>query len=270
VLVAFNVDGGGTRLERIQLIPASSEKTATFGWTPSAGRHVLRFEVDPEHALMERDEGNNLFLERVTIAGSLSPQEGIPPAVLVAGSATVFLGVLGLAVGGTEYGKYWFLGLLFVPLYTKIKKDDVLDHFVRGQVYGYIKANPGEHYNSIKKALSLKNGTLVYHLKTLEREEFIKSVSDGRFKRFYPKEMKVPEPAEEMVLRMNHIQHEILNIIRETPGISQKEIAARIGLSTPTVHYHINIMMSARAIMVRRSGRETRCYIEDAQDGRAG
>ena len=145
-----------------------------------------------------------------------------------------------------------------------------MDHFVRGQVYGYIKANPGEHYNSIKKALALKNGTLVYHLKTLEREEFIKSVTDGRFKRFYPMEMKVPEPSDELVLHMNHIQHEILKIIRENPGITQKEIAGRIGLSTPTVHYHINIMMSARVINVKRVGRETRCFVEDVAQGKAG
>lgn len=270
VVVAFNVDGAGTRLERILLIPAGSDKTATFSWSVSGGHHVLRYEVDPQHTILERDESNNVFMERVSIAGAPSAPAQIAPAVLAAGSATLILSAVGIAAGGTEYGKYWFLGLLFLPLYTKIKKDDVLDHFVRGQVYGYIKANPGEHYNSIKKALSLKNGTLVYHLKTLEREEFIKSVADGRFKRFYPKEMKVPEPSEELVLRMNHIQHEILKIIKECPGISQKEIAARIGLSTPTVHYHINIMMSARVISVKRAGRETQCFVEDVPEGKAG
>jgi uncharacterized membrane protein len=270
VVVAFNVDGKGERLERILLLPPGSEKTATFSWTPVAGSHLLRFEADPVHLVLERDEGNNIFLEKISIPGSIPVAPGLPPAALAAGSATIILGALGVAAGGTEGGKYWLAGLLFVPLYTKIKKDDVLDHFVRGQVYGYIKANPGEHYNSIKKALSLKNGTLIYHLKTLENSEFIKSVLDGRFRRFYPKEMRLPEPSDEIVLRMNHIQHDMLGIIRANPGISQKEIAAKIGLSTPTVHYHINIMMSARAIVVRRFGRETRCYVEDIPDGKAG
>jgi len=271
VLVSFDVDGTFARSERIQLIPAGSSKTATFIWTPAPGRHLLRFEADPEHTVLERDEGNNLFLERVSIEGAAAPATAsTAPLVIAAAGGTTLLLLLGAFGGGTEYGKYWLVSLLFVPLYTKIKKDDVLDHFVRGQVYGYIKANPGEHYNSIKKALSLKNGTLVYHLKTLEREEFIKSIIDGRFKRFYPREMKVPEPSDELVLRMNHIQHEILKIIRENPGISQKEIAGRIGLSTPTVHYHINIMMSGRVINVKRVGRETQCFVEEMEDGRAG
>jgi uncharacterized membrane protein/DNA-binding MarR family transcriptional regulator len=271
VLVSFVVDGGPGASERILLIPAGSSKTATFVWTPVPGRHLLSFEADAEHAVLERDEGNNLFLERVSIEGGAAPGPAYAsPLVIAAAGGTTLLLLAGALGGGTEYGKYWFLSLLLVPLYSKIKKDDILDHFVRGQVYGYIKANPGEHYNSIKKALALKNGTLVYHLKTLEREEFIKSVVDGRFKRFYPREMKVPEPSDELVLRMNHIQHEILKIIRENPGISQKEIAGRIGLSTPTVHYHINIMMSARVINVKRVGRETQCFVEEVEEGRAG
>jgi uncharacterized membrane protein/DNA-binding MarR family transcriptional regulator len=271
VLVSFGVDGGSGTSEKILLIPAGSSKTATFAWTPVHGRHLLSFEADAEHTVLERDEGNNLFLERVSIEGGAAPAPAYTaPLVLAAAGGTSLVLLAGALCGGTEYGKYWFMSLLFVPLYSKIRKDDILDHFVRGQVYGYIKANPGEHYNSIKKALSLKNGTLVYHLKTLEREEFIKSIIDGRFKRFYPREMKVPEPSDEMVLRMNHIQHEILKIIRENPGISQKEIAGRIGLSTPTVHYHINIMMSARVINVKRVGRETQCFVEEVEEGRAG
>jgi uncharacterized membrane protein/DNA-binding MarR family transcriptional regulator len=271
VAVEFEIDGAPARSERILLIPAGSSKTATFGWTPVPGNHLLRFEADAEHAVLERDEGNNLLLERVTVAGEAAAAPAGPaPLVLAAAGGGALILLAGAFAGGTETGKYWFLSLLFVPLYTKLRKDDILDHFVRGQVYGYIKANPGEHYNSIKKALALKNGTLVYHLKTLEREEFIKSVADGRFKRFYPREMKVPEPSDELVLRMNHIQHEILKIIRENPGISQKDIASRIGLSTPTVHYHINIMMSARVINVKRVGRETQCFVEEVEEGRAG
>ncbi len=47
----------------------------------------------------------------------------------------------------TEAGRYRFLGLL-VPLYTKLKKEEILDDFTRGKIYGYIVANPGDNYNS--------------------------------------------------------------------------------------------------------------------------
>ncbi len=270
VQVSFRVDGGVAHHEELALVPGGSSKTAAFVWRASAGAHALRFEVDPGNLVMERDETNNLFVERVRIGGAAPAAPPIPVGAAVMGAAAVGLAVLGAAAGGTETGKYWLLSILFVPLYTKIKRDDVLDHFVRGQVYGYIKANPGEHYNSIKQALSLKNGTLMYHLKTLEREDYIKSVVDGRFRRFYPKEMKIPEPSDELVVKMNQIQRDILNIIKESPGISQKELAGRIGLSPPTVHYHVDIMAAARVVTVRRAGRATRCFALDVEEGGAG
>ncbi|MEM4729987.1 MAG: NEW3 domain-containing protein [Thermoplasmata archaeon] len=269
VRVSLKVDGEGAQFEEILVLPGGSKATAYFTWRPTAGSHTLRFEVDPENAVVERDETNNVFIERVRIGGGPAAMPSIPAAA-AAGAAAIALGALGALGAGTESGRYGLLSFLLVPLYTKIKRDDVLDHFVRGQVYGYIKANPGEHYNSIRKALSLKNGTLVYHLKTLERENFIKSVMDGRFRRFYPVEMKIPEPSDELVLRMTRIQRELLDIIAKNPGISQKEIASRIGLSAPTVHYHIDILTAARKIYVKRVGRETQCFATESEEAPAG
>ena len=59
-------------------------------------------------------------------------------------------------------------------MYTRIQKDDELDKFVRGQIYGYIKTNPGVHYNKIRREIDIKNGTLSYHLRVLEKTELIK------------------------------------------------------------------------------------------------
>jgi len=75
----------------------------------------------------------------------------------------------------TEYG-YLALLSLFLPLYVRLKKKDVLSHFTRGQIFGYIQANPGAHYNAIIQDLGLRNGVGAYHLKVLEREGFIKSM----------------------------------------------------------------------------------------------
>jgi hypothetical protein len=85
----------------------------------------------------------------------------------------------------TEVGLYAFL-LPFVALFTRIKSEKVLDHFRRGQIYGFIIATPGAHYRQIKEKLEIGNGTLAYHLHVLEREGLIKSQNDGLKKLFYP------------------------------------------------------------------------------------
>jgi len=143
-------------------------------------------------------------------------------------------------------------------MYSKIKRERVLDHFVRGQIFGYIQANPGEHYNAIKDALGLTNGSLAHHLRTLEREQFIKSKRYGPYRRFYPMNYRMPP---EDVYQPNEIQQTILATIRDHPGITQKEIAGRLGLTPPTVNYHINVLDNRHLIRVERRGRSTHCTI---------
>lgn len=185
--------------------------------------------------------------------------EGFPTLAVFSGLALIgILAFCGAVIAGNENVKYAFLLLFIIPLYTKIKREKILDHFVRGKIYGYILANPGEHYNAIREALDLTNGSLAYHLRTLEREKFIKSKRFGIYRRFYPMDMRIPEDG----FRVNEIQKTILGTIQHNPGISQKEIASFVNLTPPTINYHIGILLNAGFVRIRREGRSTQCYLE--------
>ena len=67
---------------------------------------------------------------------------------------------------------------------ARIKDKEVLDNRIRGRIFRYITGNPGAHYNRIRTALGLNNGTLSYHLDVLEKKEYIMSVQDG-YRRYY-------------------------------------------------------------------------------------
>ncbi|MCK5024098.1 MAG: hypothetical protein KAR56_00610, partial [Thermoplasmata archaeon] len=105
--------------------------------------------------------------------------------------AAVGFGAAGVAIARNESWKYWLFSVGLAPLYVKLKKGKVLDHFVRGQIFGHIQTNPGSHYNEIKDVLGVANGVLAHHLRTLEREVFIKSKKEGKLKRFYPADMDI-------------------------------------------------------------------------------
>jgi predicted transcriptional regulator len=156
-----------------------------------------------------------------------------------------------------ENAKYGFL-LMLLPLYSKIKREKVLDHFIRGQIFGYVMANPGEHYNAIKQALDITNGSLAHHLRTLEREHFVQSKRFGLYRRFYPWAMRVPEDG---YFRMNEIQKSILALCRNQPGVSQKELAGSLNLTPPTINYHIAILAEHGHVSVIRRGRKTQIYV---------
>ncbi|MEE9150730.1 MAG: winged helix-turn-helix transcriptional regulator, partial [Thermoplasmata archaeon] len=177
--------------------------------------------------------------------------------IILIGGAATGAGTVAF-LGGTEVGKY-ALFAAGMSLYTRLKREDILDQETRGMIRGYIMANPGEHYNAIKRALGLTNGTLAYHLKTLEKEDLIASARDGRYKRFYPPGMKVPDG----VVILNKGQELIMGQIIDNPGISQKELSDIVGLSTSTINYHISVMANAGFIRVERKGKQTMCYPEN-------
>jgi predicted transcriptional regulator len=161
-----------------------------------------------------------------------------------------------LLIGGTEVGKFALFSLFILPLYTKISKKDVLDHFVRGQIFGYLKVHPGDNYTTIKKNLDLNNGTLTYHLNVLEREGMIKSWSNGGHKYFYPKGVKIPGNG----VKNPSIYSAILKSIEDSPGISIKDIAAVTGISRQLANYHVRKMAAEGQIELERKSLSKVCY----------
>ncbi|HEV8594112.1 MAG TPA: winged helix-turn-helix transcriptional regulator, partial [Thermoplasmata archaeon] len=198
--------------------------------------------------------------------GAAFPPVSAPVTVLVRspsllGGMTVGLAIASttLALGAflaTERGKSAFF-LMFVPLYSRLQKEHVLDHETRGMIRGYIVANPGDHYNAIKEALELPNGTLAYHLQVLQKEMIVKSVKDGKFRRFYPMEMRMPEGGEP-----TKIQRVILDLIRTNPGITPRDAAGLLGLTSSTVSYHLERLEELERIEHRREGISKRLYVK--------
>jgi methanogen extracellular protein (TIGR04279 family) len=70
---AFNVrlefNGHLIGVKTVEALPAGSDRTITFTWRPEeAGRYVLRATVDPENAVREVNEANNVAEVEVTVA----------------------------------------------------------------------------------------------------------------------------------------------------------------------------------------------------------
>ena len=257
---------------RVALYEWDFEGDGTFDWSgpsmPEGFNHTYTLN-GTYHPTVRVQDDNGSYAQA---SGELSvlpapvrtptPQTGPLPLPAAAASVSlVSLAAVGAGISLTDFGKYRFFTLFIVPLYVRLKKDHVLDHFLRGQIYGYIKANPGDNYNSIRDVLKLSNGIVAHHLHTLEREGLVQSMRDGMYRRFWPADAKLP-PEDEGHF---NIQKRIVAIIGDNPGISQKEIAQKVGVSSPTVNYHIRVLETARMIHVKKLGRRTGCYVVEDQ-----
>jgi predicted transcriptional regulator len=219
--------------------------------------HVTVTVRDPDGASITHDWAVAVAARPATAGINITVAQTSGGAIAAVGFGAWLLAFLGL----TENGKYAIFKFLVIPLYTKIRREEVLDQFTRGRIYGMIESNPGVHYTLIKKKVGVGNGTLTYHLSTLEREGFIRAEWDGLYKRFYPSQLaSLPG---EPVVELSAVQKELLAHIRQVPGISQKELVERTGVSKRVVSYHIAQMAQARLVRVERDGKKVRCYQVD-------
>ncbi len=173
----------------------------------------------------------------------------------------LFAAFASMAVASTESAGFSLFNIFAFPLYSRIKKDEVLDHFVRGQIYGYIVSNPGKHYNSIREKMKVTNGTLSYHLRTLEVQGFIKSRKESIYRRFYPIEMRFPR---DKGVKLSDMQMTILATLRRRPAPTQKDIAEDLGISQQVASYNLRILARKGFVQVRKEGRKRMYYPDDS------
>ena len=190
--------------------------------------------------------------------GGASPPLALPavgPATVAVGvGAGLLFAMFGLAMG-TEWGKLALLNLFIaLPLYTRLKRDHLMDHVHRAKLAKFIEASPGTHFSEIKRKLDLHNGVLAYHIKALEREGVIISKMDGQYRRFYPVTMSVPKKEIE---DLTWHQLAILDVVRKRPGIRQKEIAEQMGESKQVVNYHLRGLVEMGIVLKEEEGRES-------------
>jgi len=175
--------------------------------------------------------------------------------LVVLGSALVLSAGIG-AFLASEGFKIALISL-FVPLYMKLRKSKLLDNYDRGRVYQYIEINPGEHYNQIRRDLSLPNGSLVHHLGVLEKAGEIKSRKDGRFRRFYTRGTQIPESNGG---ELTEVQGRISDTVKDLPGVTQKELASLLGVHQSSISYQMRKLEERGFVRTERKGRKVHYY----------
>jgi predicted transcriptional regulator len=86
------------------------------------------------------------------------------------------------------------------------------------------------------KSLGIGNGTLSHHLYMLEKMNMIKSRHEGfRHRAFYMTSMEYPDRE---TFRFTKLQSDIINLIKENNGITEKEIVLKLGEKQQTINYN--------------------------------
>ena len=184
----------------------------------------------------------------------------LPPPPVYADAAALGAGALPamLAAFFSESGRT-SLGTLFFPLYTRLKREEVLDHFVRGQIFGAVRTRPGLSFAELRRLLRLSNGSLSYHVRILELQGFVRSYRDGVRRRYVPAGMPDVPPPEGT--RFSDLQQRLLEHLRQNPDATQQNLASRAGVTQQCVSYNLLFLRRQGALDRVREGRAVRYVV---------
>lgn len=189
----------------------------------------------------------------------LTEDEGFARGVVAATAAT---SSLGLAAYFWPRMK-WLLTVPLIPLYTRIAKDEVLEHGKREEIYNLIREEPGIHAHEISSRAQIGWGTTVYHLRMLETNNLVTAQYSGRYKRFFANTGGFAATKDMYAALKNPTTAKIAQEILRNPGITQKEISKAIGITPSLVAWHIGKLEEASLVRRVKEGRLARHYAGD-------
>lgn len=179
-----------------------------------------RTETD---GLLTATSGQAVSEERGASAFSALATPGI--GVGLAGGAVTGLALLALLVK-----------FLLLPLYTRLRRDRLLDNPVRARLYERVRAEPGLHRAELVDFAGIGEGATRHHLRLLVGARLLVETADGGYVRYFAAGEVPPDVARrEAVLRAGSARR-VYDLLVAEPHLSLREAGARLRMSAPSVH----------------------------------
>jgi DNA-binding MarR family transcriptional regulator len=123
------------------------------------------------------------------------------------------------------------------------------------RVYRYVKDHPGVHLRKICRDLELAIGDVQYHLDRLEKSGSVKSSRRGLYRHFYPTGVFGEREGLVLSALAERTPRELLLHIVESPGCSQEDLAAALGLSAPSISWNMKRLVRLGLVQREQKGR---------------
>lgn len=146
--------------------------------------------------------------------------------------------------------KGWTPGMLFVLIPARVRKERLLEHWLRRRIVDEVRRQPGIHHRELLRLLSVSNGTLAYHLRLLERAGLL------RFSRAHGRKLLwVPEGEVDLEhLLMTERERQLVGLLTGIPSARLAELGPRCGLKSSTVGYHVDRLRARGLVEAHREG----------------
>lgn len=153
----------------------------------------------------------------------------------------------------------------FVPfgVFKRIGKSNILANLNRERLYDFIKSYPGAYFNEIIKKTGLNRGTVRYHLEVLETQNKIECYKANGKARYFQNSFTYGEKDKVVIAALrNDMDRKIILGILNSQCISNETLVEKMGVSAPTISWHIKRLGEQGIVRADTKGRYTTYSID--------
>lgn len=143
--------------------------------------------------------------------------------------------------------------------------DTVLDLEARKRIVEFVRANPGLHMRELAARVGMAVSTLEYHCYQLVKHGHLVTRESAGFKAFYPGEGMDRRDKDILYLVRHEAPRRICSHLLLHPGDTPKSIREVLGISAPTLSFHLNKLRAAGVLREEAAGRTKHLYVEDPE-----
>ncbi len=144
-------------------------------------------------------------------------------------------------------------------------KEEALELDARRQIYEYILATPGTHLRGVHRAVKLPFGQVLYHLNYLEKLDLVVVKKDGKFSRYFVKNLIGRKEKDVISVLRHEVPRTIAILLLFRKEMSHKAILEHVGVSPSTLSFHLAKMVDAEVLGREPRGRESIYRLLDEQ-----
>ena len=141
----------------------------------------------------------------------------------------------------------------------------VLDLEARRRIVAHVREHPGLHLRALAEALEMPVSTLEYHCYHLERHGHLAVREGGGFKAFYPSAGMDRRDRDILYLVRHDAPRRICAHLLLHPGATPGQLKEVVGLSGPTLSFHLRKLRDAGIVHEEPDGRTKRLTVVDPE-----
>jgi predicted transcriptional regulator len=176
----------------------------------------------------------------------------VDPASLGLSGPQVTIGASAIA------GILAILKFLLAPFFTRLTKEQALEHPRRRRIFEYIQENPGANFREVARRTGIAAGTVRHHLNVLARSDIIVEHQHGSTVRLFENLSKFQSNWADHVLLREPSLGELYDWLKANPGAPQKAVLEGMepqGWSRSTTQHRLSRLVDGGLATIRLQGR---------------